>query len=255
MLIDIHMHTTRYSGCAKASPDEMMTAAVAAGLGAVVITEHHVTWGVDEIEALRRAHPRLRIFRGMEITTDRGRADILVLGVSRPEVLERDMRPHDAVRRIRSAGGTSVLAHPFRLKSAIPAEFLAEPPDAYEVMSFNMLTYARRQAASLRELWPGAHPLVASDAHNTHGLGAYALEVDDGVRDEADLAQVVRAGEFRTVTDYGRLQERYVFWQGIQDKVRAAAAGGSSFNLVRRETRLNHPLVQFVMNGGDLLEG
>ncbi len=254
MLIDIHMHTTRYSECAKASPDEMMEAAVAAGLDAVVITEHHVTWGLDEIEALRRAHPRLRIFRGMEITTDRGRADILVLGVNRPEVLERDMRPHDAVRRIRAAGGASVLAHPFRLMSAIPTEFLAEPPDAYEVMSFNMLAYARRQAVSLRALLPAAHPLVASDAHNTHGLGAYALQVDDAIRDEADLAQVVRAGEFRTVTDYGRLQERYVYWKGMQDKV-LAAAGGSSFNLVRRQTGLNRPLVQFVMNGGDLLEG
>ena len=255
MLVDLHLHTTRYSRCAKASPDEMMAAAAAAGLDGVVITEHHVTWGVDEIAALRRAHPRLRIFRGMEITTDRGRADILVLGVDRPEVLERDMRPHDAVRRIRAAGGTSVLAHPFRLASAIPAEFLAEPPDAYEVMSFNMLAYARRRAASLRDLLPTSHPLVASDAHNTDGLGAYAIEVDDAVADEADLAQVVRDGQFRAVTDYSRLRERYPHWQRMQERVRVLAAAGASFNQIRLETRFNHPLVQFVMGGGDLLEG
>lgn len=254
MLIDTHMHTTRYSECARRSPDEMMLAAAAAGLDGVVITEHHVTWGRDEIEALRRAHPRLRIFRGMEITTDRGRADIIVLGVGRPEVLERDMRPHEAVRRIHTAGGTAVLAHPFRLAGVIPTEFLVEPPDAYEVMSFNMLAYARRQAVTLRSLFPDAHPLVASDAHNTDGLGAYAVEVDDNVRDEADLAAVVRAGQFRAVIDYSRLRDRYPYWQRIQKRVRESAAAGASFNLIRSETRLNRPLVQFVVNGGDLLE-
>jgi len=254
MLVDIHLHTTRYSQCAKCAPDAMMAAAEAAGLDGVVITEHHATWGDDEIDALRKAHPGLRIFRGMEVTTDRGRADVLVLGIPHPWGLYQGMRPDQAVRRIRQAGGASVLAHPFRLQSAVPAEFMAEPPDAYEVMSFNMLVFARRKAALLERLLPSAHPLVASDAHHTDGLGAYAIQLDDAVADEAELAEAVRTGAFRSVIDYRRLPERYPHWQRMQERVRALAGGGASLSQIRLETGYSHPMVQFLLDGGDLLE-
>jgi hypothetical protein len=230
-----------------------MEAAQAAGLDAVVITEHHVTWSEDEIRALRRNHPGLRIFRGMEITTDGGRADIVVLGVDQPEVLERDMRPHDAVRRIHEAGGTAVLAHPFRLHGVIPAEFMIEPPDAYEAMSLNMPLFSRRQATTLERVMPSAHPLAASDAHRTLGLGAYAIRLEGEAANEAEVAAAVAAGEFRVVTDFGRLHERYPHWEQLQGRVRALAQAGGSLLTIQHETGYSRSLVRYVLEGGDLL--
>ena len=253
MLIDLHLHTSRYSSCGKATPQEMLAGATAAGLDAVVITEHHTIWPLSELQLLRASFPRIRIFRGMEVTCDRGRADILVLGVSDPDVAVMGMRPDEIINRVHRAGGVAILAHPFRMRSSIPAELLATPPDAYEVMSLNMPAYARHQAPLLARLWPEAHQVACSDAHQVAGLGAYAILLDRPVANESELAAAVREGAFRLVVDEQKLRQRHPHWRAQQERVEALMAAGLSYQQIRRETGLSRALVRYVMAGGDLV--
>ena len=253
MLIDIHVHTSRYSDCAHATPEEMVEAAIAAGLDAVVLTEHHVLWPAREIRVLRAAYPRLRIFRGIEITSDGGRADILAYGVPDERILKRDLRPDEAMRRIHNAGGAAVLAHPFRLAPHIPAEFLIAPPDAYEARSLNMPSFAQRRAATLEEVLPGAWPLVASDAHLPLALGAFAIELDGEAANEAELAAAIKSGAFRLRVDTRRLRQRYPHWQRIEARVRELDAEGASYRRIRKETGYTRAIIRHVLRGGSLI--
>ena len=253
MLIDVHLHTSRYSSCGRASPEEMIEAAIGAGLQAVVLTEHHVLWPLSELNVLRRAYPEIRIFRGVEVTCGDGGADVVVLGVLDLEVARQDTQPHQVMRRLHEAGGIGILAHPFRLAPSIPGEFLLSPPDAYEVMSLNMPSFARRRAATLEEVFPKARPLVASDAHQVAGLGAYAISLAQDVASEAELAAAIRDGSFRISTDQRRLRERYPHWQRIQERVQCLVEQGASYRHIRKETGYSRAIVRHVIAGGDLI--
>jgi len=253
MLIDIHAHTSRYSSCAHATPEEMVEAAIGAGLQAIVFTEHHVAWPLRELRELRHSYLGIRILRGIEATSDQGRADILAIGVPDACIIEREMRPHALMRRIHEAGGVGVLAHPFRLAPHIPAEFLLEPPDAYELMSLNMPSFARRRAATLEAALPSAWPVAASDAHVALALGAYAIDTDQDVANEAELAAAIREGAFRMCVDQRRLHERYPHWQRIQERVRALDEQGAPYRRIRKETGYTRAIVRHVLSGGDLV--
>ncbi|MHB0878015.1 MAG: PHP domain-containing protein [Anaerolineae bacterium] len=252
MLIDLHMHTSRYSACGKASPEEMVEAAIAAGLDAIQLTEHDRIWPLAEVQALRSRYPELRIFRGLEAYSDHSRADIIVLGVLEWTQPGGVLRPHEIVRLVHSLGGVAVLAHPFRLAASIPGELLLDPPDAYEVGSLNMPVFARERARQLQRLFPAARPVVASDAHQTAGVGAYAIELEQDVANEAELAAAVLAGEYRLSLNRERLRERAPHWQRIQERIGALASAGASYRQIRSETGYNRALVRHVMRGGDL---
>ncbi len=252
MLIDIHMHTSRYSNCGRRRPEEMLEAAIAAGLDAVVLTEHHVFWPEDELRALRRAYPRLRIFRGMEVTSRDGLADFLALGAPDPSSIERDLSPDAVVGLIHDQGGVAVLAHPFRNESTVPAQLLLDPPDAYERMSLNMPPFARQRASLLQSLLPRAHPLMASDAHDVAGVGAYAILLKEEAANERELAAAICEGDFRLVMNEDRLWEREPHWRRVREKVKDLAESGASIPEIRRRTGYTDVLVRHVVSGGDL---
>lgn len=253
MLIDVHLHTNRYSSCGRASPEEMIEGAIGAGLEAVVLTEHDMIWPLHELRVLRRAYPELRIFRGAEVTCNDSRADIIVLGVQDLDWVGQDRRPHQLLKRVHEAGGIGILAHPFRLAPSVPGEFLLSPPDAYEVVSLNMPSFARKRAETLEELWPNARPLAASDAHQVAGLGAYAISLAQDVANESELAAAIWEGAFRISTDLRRLRERYPHWQRIQERVRSLAEQGASYRHIRKETGYSREIVRYVIAGGDLI--
>ena len=63
--IDLHTHTRRYSLCSILSPDKLCEVAVARGLNALVITEHHHQWSKDEIAVLQARHPAIKLYAGV----------------------------------------------------------------------------------------------------------------------------------------------------------------------------------------------
>jgi predicted metal-dependent phosphoesterase TrpH len=209
MLVDLHVHTSRYSACGRATPEEMMRQAVDVGLDGVVLTEHNLVWPDDEIDALRAQFPRLTIWQGVEITSAEG-DDYLLYGLT--SAAEHADEPHlkhgtegeRLVQRAHELGLVVVLAHPYRYRDEAPAFLAREPVDGIEIMSANILNYAHGRAVALAEEL-GAFVVATSDGHNTKALGVYAVRFDsdglDARLDERALARVLIERRFALCVD------------------------------------------------------
>lgn len=205
MIIDLHVHTSRHSQCAKSTPEEMVRAARDRGLDGVVLTEHDVVWLDDEFEALRKVCPGLRLFRAAEISTAEGE-DMLVYGVSDIGPLSGRQPAATVVEQARRAGGAAILAHPLRYHAAIAEPLLRTPPDACEAWSLNIFAYQRTAIREFSER-TGCGLVAASDAHHWASLGAYAVRFERPPRDEAELAAALRARAYVPLQDRNRLAE------------------------------------------------
>lgn len=211
MLIDLHTHTTRYSSCAKSSPEEMVAEAIRVGLDGIVITEHDVMWADAELAALQAAFPRIVLFRGVEITDAEGN-DFVLYGLTQPEHFWRGMPAAALIREARAQGGAIILAHPFRFRPEVPAAIWDEPIDGIEVASTNILGYWTRDLMALRARL-GVNAIAASDAHHVSRLGTFATRFPLPLRDDAALAAALRAGGLSLCVDVPRIEAyepRYV---------------------------------------------
>jgi len=74
---DLHTHTTASDGLF--SPEELVRTAKARGLGAIAVTDHDVTDGVEEAMRVGAAIG-LEVLAGVEINTDRGDTEVHILG-------------------------------------------------------------------------------------------------------------------------------------------------------------------------------
>lgn len=205
MFIDLHVHTSRYSGCARNTPEEMVTAAIAAGLDGMVITEHEVMWERQELAALQSQFPQIKLFRGVEITNGYG-DDFLIYGVDDPRVYSLEHGIANMIQSVQEAGGAVTLAHPFRFESVVPDGVYERPVDAVEVMSGNMVSYMDEKVTALwREL--GATAVSNSDGHLWDRLGCFGNLFWDEIADERALAAAIRAGRCSLYVDPARMAQ------------------------------------------------
>ena len=109
MIIDLHVHTDRYSKCSSLSPDLAVRNAKSQGLDGICFMEHNAMWDRKDTEELSRGYDFL-IFRGMEVATDMGH--ILVFGIDQ---YNKKMKSIKALRSVvQAVNGTMIAAHPFR---------------------------------------------------------------------------------------------------------------------------------------------
>ena len=95
--VDLHMHSTASDGAR--APEDVATAAHAAGLTAIALTDHDTVAGVD---AARSAGERLglRVITGVELSADDDGREIHILGLhlERLDLIEVAMREFRATR-------------------------------------------------------------------------------------------------------------------------------------------------------------
>lgn len=195
--IDLHTHTDRYSSCSILSPERLLELARKQGLDGVALTEHERFWPAEDIRWLRRAYPELKIFNGVETAVG---ADHVVVFPPEPDpaILDIDHR-RELWSTVDELGGYAFVAHPYRYNS----NFGAENPDynlpGLEVASFNMCDQPAvdKSLEFAREV--EVRPLAASDAHSPEPVGSYYLELEGQPQVTADLAEVLRTGDFRPV--------------------------------------------------------
>jgi predicted metal-dependent phosphoesterase TrpH len=201
MKLDLHIHTTAYSSCSRMSPDEMMKAAVAAGLDGVCITEHSRVWRQEDADALRRKHG-IAVFRGMEVTTTAG--DILAFGLYEPP--PKLLTPEELRLMADERGALLIAAHPFRGFLVFGFGGRISPADAgaSPILKFvhglevcnGLVTneeneLAKQVADMLRLTATGG-----SDAHKAEAVGTCITEFHDHIRDESGLIEAIRNSEF-----------------------------------------------------------
>ena len=251
MLIDLHIHTSRYSPCGVSKPEEMVARALESGLQGLVFTEHDIVWPAAELGELQGRFPEVRLYRGIEITSAAG-DDYLIYGVTEPGVFWPRMEAIELVRRVRLHDGTVILAHPYRYGPAVPAHLEAHPVDGIEVLSSNILSYAHTQAWALCERL-GAFAIAASDAHHTRMLGLYALHLARSVADEGDLASALRKREFSLYVDAARVSSENEALQSHYDEARRLVDLGYDDRAIRDQVPgMSLAIVQGIREGLDV---
>jgi histidinol phosphatase-like PHP family hydrolase len=65
MKIDLHVHCQERSACGKATEEAQVQAAIAAGLDAIVFTDHHRLMPLERLECLNQQYAPFRVFGGI----------------------------------------------------------------------------------------------------------------------------------------------------------------------------------------------
>ncbi len=195
MKIELHLHTSRYSGCAVHSPEEMMHRLVATGYGAVYITEHSAFWTEKELDELRRQFPTLKIFSGVELALES--QHLLVLGATDRKYLETNDET-EILRQARKDGHLTVLAHPFRWKGGAEMLSRGHLPDALECRSGNQDIHGAKltQAAAHERNLPTVN---AGDSHAIEYLDRYWIETTRPVIEANDIRTIILNGEYESI--------------------------------------------------------
>ena len=223
--LDLHTHTGRYSPCSRLSPRELCETALARGLDAVTITEHHHQWSPDEIAELQACYPALKLYAGVEITCTDGH-DYVVLGLEAGPYHPNPIsyaRLQALLEDRRRAGALvfAFLAHGFRFSddehgldtAAVEGIEMASPNIlARPQPADGPVTIARAELYRRWQQRKGWIPLYNSDAHSTTMLGQFYNLVDApeggpaGIpADERALIQLLRTAQIRPFVDEARI--------------------------------------------------
>lgn len=192
MKVELHLHTSRYSGCAINSPEEMMRGLIDAGYDAAYITEHDAVWSTDEIAELQRLFPQIRVFPGVELSLDA--QHLLVLGTTDPKYLSLE-EVEDVLRTARRDGHLTVLAHPFRWSGGSLMLEKGLLPDALEWFTNNQRGLAADTASDTAAEFHLA-PVNGGDVHALEMIGHYWIETHQPVVQADDIRRIVLAGEY-----------------------------------------------------------
>jgi hypothetical protein len=199
MKVELHLHTSRYSGCAHNTPAEMMQAMIAARYDAVFITEHDAVWSDWEIEQLQAIFPDILIFPGVELTLrEQPLVHLIVLGTTDEEYLLLRPDPAAVMEKARSEGHLTLLAHPFRYEGA--AEVLETPgevplPDALEYRSNNHdETMAAQSPSAGRRR--GIKIVNAGDIHTVEKVNRFWIETHRPMARADNIREIVLHGQY-----------------------------------------------------------
>jgi predicted metal-dependent phosphoesterase TrpH len=171
MRFDLHIHS-KHSPDSFLKPEKIVKAAKKRGLDGVAVTDHNTIKG--SLEALKiNKDPDFEVIVGSEIKTEYG--DVLGL------FLNEEIKTHsfdNVIDEIRSQGGISVLAHPYRQYNA-PEEIVAKV-DLVE--GFNARSKSFHNDKSLKLADTFNKPMTAgSDTHLYFEVGKGTVSVEENI--------------------------------------------------------------------------
>ena len=197
MLIDIHTHTTRYSGgCSIIDPPVLVAEAIRNGLDGVAITEHNRLWSRGELSQFQKETGSIGFVLLSGIEVNIYWHHLLIFNYPYP--INRTLTLKQLLNSIRGAGGVVILAHPFRYgrhrmldRTVLKETFSLF--DAVEILTPDHSMADNREGLAVAESLGliavgGSHSRVPSQ------IGACVTEFQTPVRSEEDLARAVREG-------------------------------------------------------------
>jgi predicted metal-dependent phosphoesterase TrpH len=198
VLADLHMHSEHSWDCTTPI-DELLDSALAAGLGALAVTDHDTIAG--GVEARARAAERglpLQVIVGSEVKTA---ADGEVIGLFLHEEVPRGLTFAETVARIRAQSGVVYVPHPFDRFHTTPARAVLDEHagsiDVVETANARLWLERDNRAAERFASRHGLRRGAGSDAHVPAGIGTAALRLapfDDPTSflGAVDNAEIVR---------------------------------------------------------------
>lgn len=196
--------------------DELILAAIRAGLDGVAVTEHLVIEGAEVAQEIGRLKYDFPVFRGVEAdTTVFG--DVLVFGCYQ-DFASGISWP--ALRQLVSgAGGVLIPAHPFRRwdrrclwyhleRHSLPVDWrlaeleLLDGLTAIEVLNGGCSDAENAKAARLASVLvlPG---VGGSDAHTPDAVGTAATRFQGRITTDDELVAALKSGDYRPVNRRG----------------------------------------------------
>jgi predicted metal-dependent phosphoesterase TrpH len=219
---DLHVHTNRGSPDSSLTPEEMVAEAQRMGLTGIMVTEHD-GWQRYDFDRFASSQD-LVLVRALEVYTPLGHMIALgldghVTGFSGDIEQVRDLRIE-----IDRRGGFLILAHPFRFffdlqgvysqnilfrdATDFPttAEEAARHPvfdlvHEVEVVNGGNIEVENRFAQSVTKVL-GRSGTGGSDAHSLQGLARGTTVFAGDIRNERDLMEALRAGDFYPVEGF-----------------------------------------------------
>ena len=207
VLADLHMHSHHSWDCTT-TIDDLLDAALAAGLGALAVTDHNtIAGGVEaRARAIERGLP-LHVVVGSEVKTA---ADGEVIGLFLHEEVPRGLPFAETIEHIRGQGGLVSVPHPFDRFHTTPSRAVLEKHvagiDLLETANARLwLERDNRKAARFAEEY-GLRRGAGSDAHVPQGIGTGALLLAPFADPVSFLDAVERAEIVRRPRSMLRLQ-------------------------------------------------
>lgn len=217
MIIDTHIHESKYSFDSIIDFKELTKLSKNLGLDGVCITNHENNSLRNEIGDWAKIDDVLVIV-GAEVLTHEG--DILVFGVQ--DIPDYKMSAEELLNIVRKNNGAAVAAHPFRNNNRGLGNNMKHLADMLTgVESFNGSTLAHHNLESYTLSTKLSIPsLGASDAHNLENVGTYATRFYDSIRDHRDFVEALHSGNFHPVMRKGAEYKNidYYYENHVQDK-------------------------------------
>lgn len=193
MIIDTHIHESKYSSDSHMSLEEVIATAKSRKLDGVCITNHdnnRLKHDIGESAVI----DGLLVIVGAEILTKQG--DILVYGLD--DIPDYQIESSDLVRRVRQSGGVTASAHPFRNNNRGLKDYIREvSKELTAVESFNGSTHPHHNLYAYALATECSIPSMgASDAHVTDQIGCYATKFEGTIRDHRDFIEAVKSKQF-----------------------------------------------------------
>lgn len=195
MKVELHLHTSRYSACAVAGPEEIIRHLITNGYEAVYITEHDACWGEWELADLAAGFPEIRIFPGIEVAMGENLScHLLVLGTC-DKIYHRLGDAREVIRLARSQGHATILAHPYRWTAAAEVLALPELPDAVELQTSNHSPAAAKAALQTAKRL-GIAGVNTGDVHGKTFVNRFWIETDRPLMEADDIRDIIRSGGY-----------------------------------------------------------
>ncbi|WP_079990799.1 PHP domain-containing protein [Haloarcula sp. CBA1127] len=186
---DLQVHTDA-SPCSRASPADVVDAAVDAGLDGIAITNHDTLEGYDSVDDL--APTDLTVIPGVEVTTTEGHLLALYVKDEPPQA-----DPVTVIEHVHEQDGIAILSHPFdRFREYFDTdlEMIASRVDAVEVQNSRCLLPRFNRRA--RE-YATQHDLAitgGSDAHFPMEVGRSTTVCGSPLREAIESTATRTAG-------------------------------------------------------------
>lgn len=187
--VDLHVHTS----CSKDGENsvaQVLAAAAAAGMDAIAITDH------DTMEGYRIAceiSSDVLVIPGVEVSTREGH--LIALGILTAP--DPGLPVLDTIHKVQSAGGVTILPHPFhryRHGAALKSLKAFEAADAIEVYNSRYVIPHANQRAMMLARTLGKPIVAGSDAHNARFIG-YGRTLIDADKDIDSILKAIRDGK------------------------------------------------------------
>ncbi|MEQ8187448.1 MAG: PHP-associated domain-containing protein [Candidatus Eremiobacterota bacterium] len=220
--IDIHCHTSLYSGCSIQTPEDAVETAIRRGIDGIVITEHDILWKKEELAKLQQKYPGFLILNGIEYSAES--YDMLIYGIPENCLIPGSPKMDEKISKLKiktknifgripdalkvehvldyfgKLGCAFILPHPFRFNTEMKLSIKTiKRFHGIEVDSSNFHDEDRELAMKLTQKYK-IPAVTASDSHSTKTIGLWYIEIPE-IKNMKDFVRIIKQGKWKVSSE------------------------------------------------------